>query len=38
MYNKEINLITLDLEMPIMDGLLAIQEIRKFNKDVIIII
>jgi len=38
MYNKEINLITLDLEMPIMDGLQAIQEIRKFNKDVIIII
>ncbi len=38
MYNKEINIVILDLEMPIMDGLQAIQEIRKFNKEVVIIV
>jgi len=34
----EIELITLDMEMPIMDGMETIQEIRKFNKDVSIIV
>ncbi len=30
--------ITLDIEMPIMDGIEAVEEIRKFNKDIPIII
>ncbi len=34
----EIDLVTLDMEMPVMDGLTAILEIRKFNKKVIIIV
>jgi len=33
-----VDLITLDMEMPIMGGLDAIKEIRKFNKNVIIIV
>ena len=32
------DLITLDLEMPVMDGIQTIKEIRKFNKKVIIIV
>ncbi|MBT4760112.1 MAG: chemotaxis-specific protein-glutamate methyltransferase CheB [Bdellovibrionaceae bacterium] len=32
------DLITLDLEMPVMDGLATIKEIRKFNKDIRILI
>jgi two-component system chemotaxis response regulator CheB len=34
----EIDLITLDMEMPVMDGIQAIKEIRQFNKKVIIIV
>jgi two-component system chemotaxis response regulator CheB len=34
----EIDLITLDMEMPVMDGMTAIKEIRQFNKKVIIIV
>ena len=30
--------VTLDLEMPVMDGIETIKEIRKFNKDIPIII
>jgi two-component system, chemotaxis family, protein-glutamate methylesterase/glutaminase len=33
-----IKAITLDLEMPVMDGMQTITEIRKFNQDVIIIV
>jgi two-component system chemotaxis response regulator CheB len=36
--NSEIDLITLDMEMPVMDGMEAIKEIRKFNKSVVIIV
>jgi two-component system chemotaxis response regulator CheB len=36
--HPDIELITLDMEMPIMDGLETIKEIRKFNKDVILIV
>lgn len=36
--DDSIELITLDLEMPVMDGITAIQEIRKFNQKVIIIV
>ncbi len=35
--NPNINLILMDLKMPVMDGLLATQEIRKTNKDIPII-
>lgn len=34
----DIDLITLDMEMPVMDGMTAIREIRQFNKKVIIIV
>lgn len=34
----DIDLIVLDLEMPVMDGLTAIQEIRRFNEKVFIIV
>lgn len=33
-----IDVVTLDMEMPVMDGMQAIEEIRKFNKKVIIIV
>lgn len=36
--NEQIDLITLDLEMPIMDGMETIQEVRKFDKDIPIIL
>ncbi len=36
--NPDVELITLDMEMPVMDGMMAISEIRKFNQDVIIIV
>ena len=36
--NSDIDLITLDMEMPVLDGLETIKEIRKFNKDVKIIV
>lgn len=36
--HSEIDLVILDLEMPVMDGLTAIQEIRKFNETVFIIV
>lgn len=36
--NSDISLITLDMEMPVMDGLETIKEIRKFDKDVKIIV
>jgi two-component system chemotaxis response regulator CheB len=36
--HPDIDLITLDMEMPILDGLETIKEIRKFNKDVTIIV
>jgi two-component system chemotaxis response regulator CheB len=36
--NPDTDLITLDLEMPIMDGITAIKEIRKFNRDVFILV
>jgi CheY-like chemotaxis protein len=35
--NPDIDVIFMDLRMPVMDGIDAIAEIRKFNKDVIII-
>lgn len=36
--DPEIELITLDMEMPVMDGMQTIQEIRKFNKTLKIIV
>ncbi len=33
-----IDVVTLDMEMPVMDGMQAIEEIRKFNKKIIIIV
>lgn len=36
--NQDIDLITLDMEMPILDGMETVREIRKFNKEVKIII
>ncbi len=36
--HPDIDVITLDMEMPIMDGLETIKEIRKFNKKVVIIV
>lgn len=36
--SPDIDLIVLDLEMPVMDGLTAIQEIRRFNEKVFIIV
>lgn len=36
--NPDISLITLDMEMPVMDGLETIKTIRTFNKDVTIIV
>lgn len=37
-HNADIDLITLDMEMPVLDGLATIKEIRKFNKKVVIIV
>jgi len=36
--DPSIDVVTLDMEMPVMDGMQAIEEIRKFNKKVIIIV
>ena len=36
--HSDVDLITLDMEMPVMDGLETIKEIRKTNKDVTIIV
>jgi two-component system chemotaxis response regulator CheB len=36
--DSNIDVVTLDMEMPVMDGMQAIEEIRKFNKKVIIIV
>lgn len=36
--HPEIDLITLDMEMPVLDGMDTIKEIRKFNKNVTIIV
>jgi len=36
--NPEIDLVTLDLEMPVMDGIEALKEIRKFNSKIIVIL
>jgi len=36
--HPEIDLITLDMEMPVLDGMETIKEIRKFNKRVVIIV
>lgn len=36
--NSDIDLITLDMEMPVMDGMETIREIRKFNANIVIIV
>ena len=38
MQNPDTELITLDMEMPVMDGLETIKEIRKFNSKVLIVV
>lgn len=35
--HKDINLILMDIKMPVMDGFRATQKIREFNKEVVII-
>jgi len=36
--NSDVDLITLDMEMPVLDGMSTIKEIRKFNKTIPIIV
>lgn len=35
--HPEVDLVTLDMEMPVLDGMETIKEIRKFNKNIVII-